>query len=58
MFKTPILKKIVLFAEKYPLRIYVAVCGVPIFSNEMLYQIYFLRIYEIFNINNSSNLDY
>ena len=35
----------------------VAVCRVVIFSNEMLRQIYFLGIKEIFNINNSSNLD-
>ena len=41
----------------------VAVCRVAIFSNEALHQIYFLGIYflalhQIFNINNSSNLDY
>ena len=29
-----------------------------VFSNEVLPQIYFLGIYEIFNINNSTNLDY
>ena len=35
----------------------VAVCRVAIISNEMLRQIFILGIYEIFNINNSSNLD-
>ena len=36
----------------------VAVCRVAIFSNEVLRHIYFSGIYELFNINNSSNLDY
>ena len=36
----------------------VAACRVAIFSNEVLRQIYFLGIYEIFNKNNNSNLDY
>ena len=36
----------------------VAVCKVEIPSNEVLRQIYFLRIYQIFSINNSSNIDF
>ena len=34
----------------------VAVCKVAIISNEVLCQIYFLGICEIFNINNNSNM--
>ena len=34
----------------------VAVCRVATFSKKMLRQIYFLGIYEIFNINNASML--
>ena len=36
----------------------VAVCRAAIFSNEVLHQIYFLGIYQIFNTNNSLNLNY
>ena len=36
----------------------VAACRVAIISNGVLRQIYFLGIYEIFNINDSSNLEY
>ena len=36
----------------------VAMYRVAIILNEVLRQIYILGIYEIFNINNSSNLDY
>ena len=35
-----------------------AVCRVAIISNEVIRQIYFLGVYEIFSINNISNLDY
>ena len=35
---------------------YVAVCRAAIFLNEVLRQIYFLGIYEIFNFTNISNL--
>ena len=51
----------VIIAEKYPWRslmlMQLAVCRVAIISKEVLRQIYFLGIYEIFDIN-SSNLDY
>ena len=54
VLKTPVLKiSVTEFNVKE-----VPVCRVAIFSNEVLPQIYFLGMYEIFNINNSSNLDY
>ena len=36
----------------------VAVCRVALFSNEVIHQVFFLGIYLIFNIDNSSNLDH
>ena len=33
------------------------VCRVAVFSNEVLRQIYFLGVYEMFIMTNSSNMD-
>ena len=61
VLKTPVLKTLQ-YLQKISVTEFnvkeVTVFRVAIISNQVLRQIYFQGIYEIFNINNSSNLDY